>query len=140
MTRASLATSSEESVSRSKRPTSCPKACHGASTCLHPTYSFSLPAGVKPISCKWVYKVKRRSDGSMDQSNGRDWLLVLSHSSTGLTTTRRLWQRSLLCCASAHLSNNKQVSLGQMDVKNAFLYGLSLHRSPAFSLDCPCTT
>jgi hypothetical protein len=26
----------------------------------------SLPAGVKPISCKWVYLVKRRSDGSVE--------------------------------------------------------------------------
>lgn len=27
-----------------------------------------LPAGVKPISCKWVYRVKRRSDGSVEQA------------------------------------------------------------------------
>jgi hypothetical protein len=25
-----------------------------------------LPVGVKPISCKWVHKVKRRSDGSVE--------------------------------------------------------------------------
>lgn len=34
-----------------------------------------FPAGVKPISCKWVYKVKRRSDGSVEGTR----LLVLSH-------------------------------------------------------------
>lgn len=27
-----------------------------------------MPAGVKPISCKWVYKVKRRSDGSVERA------------------------------------------------------------------------
>src|SRR3989337_485351 len=27
----------------------------------------SLPSGIRPITCKWVYKIKTRSDGSLDR-------------------------------------------------------------------------
>ncbi|KAE8723075.1 PLAC8 family protein [Hibiscus syriacus] len=49
---------------------------------------------VKPISCKWVYKIKRRPDGSIERYKAR-----------------------LVARA------NKDWNLWQMDVKNAFLHG-----------------
>jgi hypothetical protein len=31
----------------------------------------SCPPRVHPITCKWVYKVKTRSDGSLERYNAR---------------------------------------------------------------------
>ncbi|CAM8977287.1 unnamed protein product [Rhodiola kirilowii] len=83
----------------------------------------SLPSHVPSITCKWIYIVKTRSDGSLErykarlvargfqQEYGRDYdeTFVPAH----MTTIR-----TLLTVASV-----REWSISQLDVKNAFLNG-----------------
>ncbi|WVZ52525.1 hypothetical protein U9M48_003573, partial [Paspalum notatum var. saurae] len=79
---------------------------------------------VRPITCKWVYKVKTRSDGSLErykarlvargfqQEHGRDYdetFAPVAHVTT---------DRALLAVASI-----REWSISQLDVKNVFLNG-----------------
>ena len=81
-----------------------------------------LPPQVTPITCKWVYKIKTRSDDSLErykahlvprgfqQEQGRDYdetFAPVAH----MTTVRTL------------LSVIRQWSISQLDVKNAFFSG-----------------
>jgi hypothetical protein len=82
------------------------------------------PPRVRTITCKWVYKVKTRSDGSLEQyktrlvargfqqEHGRDYDKTFD-SVAHMTTIR-----TLLIVASV-----RGCSISQLDVKNAFLNG-----------------
>ena len=82
------------------------------------------PVGTKPIGCKWVYKNKYRSDGSLDKHKAR---LVakgyaqkegIDYEETFSPTTKWATIHTLLSLAA---QNGWKVH--QMDVKNAFLNG-----------------
>jgi len=83
-----------------------------------------LPANVVPITCKWVFKIKTKSDGSIQrykarliargfqQTRGRDYdetFAPVAH----MTTVR-----TMIAVAAS-----RSWTISQMDVKNAFLHG-----------------
>lgn len=83
-----------------------------------------LPAHVTPITCKWVYKIKTRSDGFLkryktrlvvrgfQQEHGRDYdktFAPVAH----MTTVRTLFA----------VAPVRTWSISQLDVKNIFLNG-----------------
>ena len=83
-----------------------------------------LPTGVRPITCKWVYKVRTHSDGSLvhykarlvargfQQEYGRDYDETFAH------VAHMTIVRTLFAVAAV-----RQWSISQLDVKNAFLNG-----------------
>ena len=82
------------------------------------------PIGTKPIGCKWVYKNKYRSDGSLDknkvrlvakgyaQKEGIDYEETFSPTAKWATI-----------CTLLFLATQKGWKVHQMDVRTAFLNG-----------------
>ncbi|RVX23720.1 Retrovirus-related Pol polyprotein from transposon TNT 1-94 [Vitis vinifera] len=84
----------------------------------------TLPPGQSVVGCKWIYKIKTRSDGSVERYKAH---LVakcftqeygIDYEETFAPVARISSVRALLAVAAAH-----KWDLFQMDVKNAFLNG-----------------
>lgn len=83
-----------------------------------------LPDHIVPITCKWVFKVKTKSDGSVErykarlvargfqQTHGRDYNEIFA------PVAHMVIVRTLVALAAV-----RSWTISQMDVKNAFLHG-----------------
>ncbi|GJR51284.1 retrovirus-related pol polyprotein from transposon TNT 1-94 [Tanacetum coccineum] len=83
-----------------------------------------LPHGKKAIGCKWVYKIKYHSDGTIERYNarlvilGNNQVAGIDYNETFAPVAKMVSVRVFLAIAVI-----RNLELHQMDVHNAFLHG-----------------
>jgi Reverse transcriptase (RNA-dependent DNA polymerase) len=83
-----------------------------------------LPNGKKPVGCRWIYKIKFNSDGSIERhkaklvAKGFTQTYGVDYKETFAPVTKMNTVRTVMSIAVNH-----DWPLFQMDVKNAFLHG-----------------
>jgi hypothetical protein len=83
-----------------------------------------LPAGVKPIGCKWVFKKKLKANGTVERykarlvAKGFSQVEGIDYNEVYAPVSKLATLRALLAVA-----NEKDLELEHLDVKTAFLYG-----------------
>lgn len=82
------------------------------------------PENCKPITCKWVYRLKKKSDGTIDRCKARlvargfSQSYGLDYEETFSPVAKMVTVRTIFSLAAY-----RNWKLWQLDVKNAFLYG-----------------
>lgn len=84
----------------------------------------SMPSEKKPLGCKWVYRIKYHSDGTVEWYKA--WLVILGkrqvegveYAKTFAPVAKMVTVRIVLAVAAA-----KHWEIHQMNVHNAFLHG-----------------
>ena len=101
----------------------------------------TLPPGQSVVGCKWIYKIKTRSDGSIERYKARLVAKGFTHED-GIDydeTFTPIAHISSVCALLAVTAASKQ-DLFQMDIKNVFLNGdlseeVYMQPPPSFSVE-----